>query len=118
MQYLLMIYNNEAGLLAAPKDKAAQMSAAYVAYSEAMAKAGVVLGGNRLRPTSEATTVRVKDGKTEVLDGPYADTKEQLGGYYLLDVDNLDTAIEWAHKCPAATYGSVELRPIQEFEQD
>ena len=112
MQYLLMIYNNEAGLLAAPKDKAAQMSAAYVAYSEAMAKAGVVLGGNRLRPTSEATTVRVKDGKTEVLDGPYADTKEQLGGYYLLDVPDLDAALSWAARCPTAANGTIEVRAI------
>ena len=88
------------------------MSAAYVAYSEAMAKAGVVLGGNRLRPTSEATTVRVKDGKTEVLDGPYADTKEQLGGYYLLDVPDLDAALSWAARCPGAANGTIEVRAI------
>ena len=78
------------------------MSAAYAAYSEAMGKAGVVLGGNRLRPTAEATTVRVKGGKTEVLDGPYADTKEQLGGYYLIDVPDLDAALSWAARCPSA----------------
>ena len=88
------------------------MSAAYAAYSEAMGKAGVVLGGNRLRPTAEATTVRVKDGKTEVLDGPYADTKEQLGGYYLIDVPDLDAALSWAARCPTAANGTIEVRPI------
>ena len=82
MQYLLMIYGNEAGMQAASKDQVTQMSAAYTAYTEAMKKAGVIRGGERLRPTSEATTVRVTNGKTQVLDGPYADTKEQLGGYY------------------------------------
>jgi hypothetical protein len=112
MQYLLMIYNNEAGLRAAPKEALGQMSAAYVAYSEAMGKAGVVLGGNRLRPTSEATTVRVKGGKTEVLDGPYADTKEQLGGYYLIDVADLDAALSWAARCPTAANGTIEVRAI------
>ena len=112
MQYLLMIYNNEAGMLAAPQDKATQMSAAYAAYTEAMGKAGVAVGGNRLRPTSEATTVRVKGGKTEVLDGPYADTKEQLGGYYLIDVPDLDAALSWAARCPSAANGTIEVRPI------
>ena len=80
MQYLLMIYNNEAGMAAAPAEGVQKMNAAYMAYTEAMNKAGVVRGGNRLRPTAEATTVRVKDGKNQVLDGPYADTKEQLAG--------------------------------------
>ena len=112
MQYLLMIYNNEAGMLAAPKEAVGQMSAAYAAYAEAMGKAGVVLGGNRLRPTAEATTVRVKGGKTEVLDGPYADTKEQLGGYYLLDVPDLDAALSWAARCPTAANGTIEVRAI------
>jgi hypothetical protein len=112
MQYLLMIYNNEAGMAAAPKETVSQMSAAYAAYSEAMGKAGVVLGGNRLRPSAEATTVRVKGGKTEVLDGPYADTKEQLGGYYLIDVPDLDAALSWAARCPTASNGTIEVRAI------
>jgi len=112
MQYLLMIYTNEAGMLAAPPGTVTQMNAAYAAYSEAMGKAGVVLGGNRLRPTSEATTVRVKSGKTEVLDGPYADTKEQLGGYYLIDVPDLDAALSWAARCPSASNGTIEVRAI------
>jgi hypothetical protein len=112
MQYLLMIYNNEAGMAAAPKDAVSQMSAAYAAYAQAMGKAGVVLGGNRLRPSAEATTVRVKGGKTEVLDGPYADTKEQLGGYYLIDVPDLDAALSWAARCPTASNGTIEVRAI------
>jgi hypothetical protein len=116
MQYLLMIYGNEAGMAAAPQDGVKQMNAAYVAYTEAMGKAGVVRGGNRLRPTTEATTVRVKNGKTEVLDGPYADTKEQLGGYYLIDVPDLDAALSWAAKCPGASNGTLEVRPIWEMQ--
>ena len=78
-----------------------QMSAAYGAYTEAMKKAGVFVGGERLRPTSAATTVRVADGKTNVLNGPYAETKEQLGGYYMIEVPDLDAAISWAARCPA-----------------
>jgi hypothetical protein len=112
MQYLLMIYNNEAGLASAPKEAVTQMNAAYAAYTEAMGKAGVVLGGNRLRPTSEASTVRVKGGKTEVLDGPYADTKEQLAGYFMIDVPDLDAALSWAARCPGAATGTMEVRPI------
>ena len=72
----------------------------------------MIRGGERLRPTSEATTVRVKNGKTEVLDGPYADTKEQLGGYYMIDVPDLDAALSWAAKCPGASKGTMEVRPI------
>ena len=112
MQYLLMIYDNEAGMLAASKEMAGQMSAAYAAYTETMKKAGVWVGGERLRPTSDATTVRVKDGKTQVLDGPYAETKEQLGGYYMIDVPDLDAALSWASRCPGAATGTMEVRPI------
>jgi len=112
MQYLLMIYNSEAGMAAAPREAATKMNAAYMAYTEAMNKAGIVLGGNRLRPTSEATTVRVRDGKTQVLDGPYADTKEQLAGYYLIDAPDLDAALSWAARCPGASNGTMEVRPI------
>ena len=112
MQYLLMIYGNEAGMQAASKDQVTQMSAAYMAYAEAMKQAGVVRGGERLRPTSEATTVRVENGKTEVLDGPYADTMEQLGGFFMIDVPDLDAALAWAAKCPGASTGSMEVRPV------
>jgi hypothetical protein len=112
MQYLLMIYGNEAGMQAASKEMVTQMSGAYFAYTEAMKKAGVWVGGERLRPTSDATTVRVKDGKTQVLDGPYAETKEQLGGYYMIEVPDLDAALSWAARCPGAAAGTMEVRPI------
>jgi hypothetical protein len=112
MQYLLMIYGNEAGMAAASQEQVGQMSAAYAAYTEAMAKAGILQGGNRLRPTSDATTVRVNGGKSQVLDGPYADTKEQLGGYYLIDVPDLDAALSWAARCPGAATGALEVRPV------
>jgi len=112
MQYLLMIYGNEAGMLAAGKEQTGEVLAAYPAYTEALNKAGVIRGGERLRPTAEATTVRVKDGKTNVLDGPYADTKEQLGGFYLIDVPDLDAALSWAARCPGAAMGTMEVRPI------
>ena len=112
MQYLLMIYGNEAGMQAASRDQVTQMSAAYMAYAEAMKQAGVIRGGERLRPTAEATTVRVKNGKTEVLDGPYADTKEQLGGFFMIDVPDLDAALAWAAKCPGAASGTMEVRPV------
>ena len=115
MHYMLLIYGNEANMLAASKETAGQMMAAYAAYTEAMKKAGVLVGANRLRPTGSATSVRVTDGKTNVLDGPYAETKEQLGGYYMIDVPDLDAALTWAARCPGASYGTMEVRPIWEM---
>jgi hypothetical protein len=112
MQYLLLIYGDEKAMLAAPPEMSTQMIAAYAAYTDAMKKAGVYLGGNRLKPTSTATTVRAPNGKTSVLDGPYADTKEQLGGYYMIEAADLDSALSWASKCPGAAYGAMEVRPI------
>lgn len=112
MQYLLLIYGSEAGMLAATKEQSSQMHAAYGAYTEAMKKAGVIVGGERLKPTSTATSVRVAKGKTEVLNGPYAETKEQLGGYYMIDVPDLDAALSWAARCPGANHGTIEVRPI------
>jgi hypothetical protein len=75
-------------------------------------QAGALLGANRLQPSTAATTVRIMNGKSQVLDGPYSDSKEQLGGYYLIDVADLDTAISWAARCPASNHGAVEVRPI------
>lgn len=112
MQYLLMIYSNEAGMQSAGKAETEQMLAAYGAYSEAMRKSGVVVGGQRLQASSTATTVRVADGKTKVLNGPYAETREQLGGYFLIDVPDLDAALSWAARCPGASHGVIEVRPI------
>ena len=112
MQYLMLIYGNEAGMLSASKETTGQMMTAYAAYTEAMKKAGVHVGSNRLQPSSTATTVRAPNGKTSVLDGPYAEAKEQLGGYYLIEVSDLDAALSWAARCPGAAHGSMEVRPI------
>jgi hypothetical protein len=116
MKYLLMIYGDEAAIKAASKAETEQVIAAYRSYIDAMTKAGVVLGTNRLQFSTMATTVRVVDGKTEVLDGPYAETKEQLGGYLLIDVPDLDTALSWAARCPSASRGTMEVRPIWEMQ--
>ena len=115
MRYMLMINNDESALAAMPIDKIQQMSAAYSAYTEALKTSGVWLAGERLRPTQATTSVRIADGKTNVIDGPYADTKEQLAGFYMIEAADIDTAIEWAARCPAASTGTVELRPIWEM---
>lgn len=112
MKYLLMTYVNEAGWPKLTKAEQEQGAAAYMAYGEALTKAGVLAGSNRLRPSSAATTVRLTNGKSQVLDGPYADSKEQLGGYSLIDVRDLDAAISWAVRCPAVGHGVVEVRPV------
>ncbi len=112
MQYLLLLYVNEANWSGMTEAQQQQGLPAYRAYTEALAKAGAIKDGNRLRPSSSATTVRLTDGKTQVLDGPYAESKEQIGGYYLIDVADLDAAIAWAARCPAAGHGVVEVRPV------
>ena len=112
MQYMLLIHSSEAGFAAIPKDQLEQAMAAYGAYNEALRKAGVIVASNRLQPVATATTVRVLDGKTQVLNGPYAETKEQLGGYFLIEAPDLDAAIAWAARCPGASHGVIEVRPI------
>src|SRR5258708_16323588 len=106
MKDLLLIYGNEQAILAASKETTGQMLAAYGAYTEAVKKAGIHLGSNRLRPTNSASTVRVSDGKTQVLDGPYAETKEQLGGHYMIEVPDLDAPLASAPRCPPASHRS------------
>ena len=112
MQYLLMAYVDEAGWPKMSKSEQEQGIAAYAAYGEALRSSGVMKGSNRLQPSSVATTVRNTNGKPQVLDGPYVDSKEQLGGYFLIDVPDLDAALSWASRCPAANHGVVEVRPI------
>jgi hypothetical protein len=112
MQYLLMLYSEEGGWNQLTKEQQDQGMAAYRAYTEALQKAGVLKGSNRLQPTSAATTVRLANGKPHVLDGPYVESKEQIGGYYLIDVADLDAAISWAARCPGAGHGTVEVRPV------
>jgi hypothetical protein len=112
MQYLLMLYINEAGWPKLSKAEQEQGMAAYAAYTESLKKAGVLVGFNRLQPSSTAAVIRSSDGKPQVLDGPFAESKEQLGGYYLIDVRDLDTAKSWAARCPTTGHGAVEVRAV------
>jgi hypothetical protein len=114
MQYILMDYVNEAGWPQLTRDEKEHWLGAYRAYMEAMAKANVLRDSKGLQPTSAATTVRVTDAKTQVLDGPYADSKEQLGGFHVIEVADLDAAIAWAARSPTALHGVVEVRPVRE----
>jgi len=114
MKYLLMIYAEEAQENAKSPEEMGKLMQAYGAYTEALAKAGVLVAGQRLRPVTDATSVRVKNGKNEVLNGPYAETREQLGGYYMIDVPDLDAAITWAARCPSSSFGTIEVRPLWE----
>jgi hypothetical protein len=114
MRYLLMICTEEDRIAALSPEEGAAMLAGYGAFGEEMGRRGVLLGGERLRPTTDATTVRVRDGELLVADGPFAETKEQVGGYYLVDCRNLDEAIEVASKIPGAGHGTIEVRPIWE----
>lgn len=117
MQYMLLIYAPEGGWDEMPQDVQDAEMAKWWSYGDEMTKAGVMIAGDALQPTATATSIRGGDGKLLVTDGPYAETKEALGGYYLLNVDSVDDAIHWAKKCPAAGYGTIELRPIQVFER-
>ncbi|MGH2722207.1 MAG: YciI family protein [Actinomycetota bacterium] len=115
MRYLLMICNDEAAFDAASPEEDAAMLAEYRTWSEEMAGRGVLRGGERLRPTSDATTVQVRDGAVLTTDGPFAETKDQIGGYFLVDCKDLDEAIEIAARIPGARHGSIEVRPIWEM---
>jgi len=115
MEYLLLIYGDEgAGTDMTEPEQAAEMKRWYD-YSDWLGKKGWMKGGDALQPVEQATSVRVRDGERIVTDGPFAETKETLGGYYLLEVDNLDDAIEAAAECPGAAYGTIELRPVMEL---
>ncbi len=112
MKYMLLVYVNEAAWPTLTPALQQQGMAAYNAYTEALKQAGVLAGSDRLKPSTSASTVRVANGKTKVLDGPYAEAKEQLGGYYMIDVPDLDAALSWAARCPGANHGVVEVRPL------
>jgi len=112
MQYLLALYADESGFTRMTPEQQQQGMAAYMAYTQALQTAGVFRGSNRLQSASSATTLRTTSGKTQVLDGPFIDSKEQLGGYYLIDVPNLDAALSWAGKCPGVGHGVVEVRAV------
>ena len=108
MRYMMLIHHDEEALAKAPQQ---ELWSDYAAFNEALAKAGGQTG-ERLQSSSAATTVRATGGKTAVMDGPYAETKEQLAGYFLLDVPDLDQAISWAARCPSSKYGAIEIRPL------
>jgi len=112
MRFMMLIHHDESALTPAVYGA---LATEYGAFMEALAKAEGCAAGERLQSSALATTVRQHDGKTEVLDGPYADTKEQLAGYFVVDVPSVDEAITWAMRCPSSKYGSIEIRPM--FDQ-
>ena len=112
MLYLLLVYQDERTMLTLPKEEAGRIHAAYMAYIDAMKQAKVLVSNHGLQPTAQATTLRAPGGKQSVENGPFAETKEQLGGYFLLDVADVDAALSWAARCPSAQYGAIEVRPV------
>ncbi|NRA69158.1 MAG: YciI family protein [Pseudobacteriovorax sp.] len=116
MQYLLLIYSNEADDPQPGTPAFDEMIAGFEAFDKALEAKDAMRGGNALKPVSTATTVKVRNGKTVTTDGPFAETKEVLGGYYVIEADNLDTALEFAAKIPCVTWGSVEVRPIMTYD--
>lgn len=113
-QYMLLIYDDQSNA-PSPEEMQAEMPK-WFAYGEALSKAGAMVAGDALRPATAATTVRERSGDGLVTDGPFAETKEQLGGYYLIDVPDLDQALEWAAKMPNIGRGSVDVRPVMKFD--
>jgi hypothetical protein len=105
VQYLLLINDEES-------DDRVDLMPEYMAYTQALSDAGALVDANQLQPAGTATTVRVRKGETLVTDGPFIETKETLGGYYLIDVETLDEALEWAAKIPSARFGHIEIRPV------
>jgi len=116
MQYLLLIYENEKNYATMSENESKKIMGEYFAFTEEIKKAGKMVAGDALQPTHTATTVRVRDGKRLTTDGPFAETKEQLGGYYLVNGKDLDEAIAIAAKIPSARYGSIEVRSVQTFD--
>ena len=114
--YLLTIYENEKLYEGKPEAEMAQLMGEYDAFTESIKKSGNFVGGEALQPVATATTLRIRDGKRLTTDGPFAETKEQLGGFYMIEADDLDEAIRWAAKIPDANGGTIEVRPVMEFD--
>ncbi|MGH6981912.1 MAG: YciI family protein [Stellaceae bacterium] len=112
MQYMLLIYQNEGAMQKMREQDVGALMGAYGAYTKAMVDAGVFVAGDRLDRAANGTTVRTENGKTKVLNGPYAEAKEQLGGYYLIECKDLDAALSWAARCPNVQTGVMEVRPV------
>ena len=118
MQYLLMIYRSEAELFKMTDADRQKMSADYGTYTQSIIQSGHFKAGDGLQPSTTATTVRVRDGKVMTTDGPFAETREQLGGYYLVDAKDLDAAIKLAARIPGAATGSIEVRPVMIYSPE
>ena len=115
MQYMLLIYDEEVNWAGMPEADRNAMMAEYFQFTEDLRKSGKHVAGDALQPLSTAKSVRVRDGSAQTTDGPFAETKEALGGYYLVDVDSEDEALEWAAKIPSARIGTIEVRPVVVF---
>ena len=115
MKYLCLIYNDEANMAKMGKNDFEGMMAEYFQFTSDIKQSGHYIGGEALQPVQTATTVRVRNGRISTTDGPFAETKEQLGGYYLIDVPNIEHALKWAAKCPGALSGSIEVRPVMDY---
>jgi hypothetical protein len=118
MEFLALIHADEGSWERLSEHEREEAYQQYVEFSHAGRAAGVVVAGNELGPTASATTLRIRDGKQVVSDGPYAEVKEALGGYYILDCPTFDQALEWAARIPAASYGAIEVRPVHVQEGD
>jgi hypothetical protein len=116
VKYLLTIYGDESGFDQVSEEEGRAVMDAYTAFGREAEQAGAYLSGEGLQPSSTATTVRVRGGEPELTDGPFAETREQLGGYYLLECRDLDEAVRWAAKIPGAAHGAVEVRPVMDYE--
>ena len=118
MQYILLIYGDQEGWKSRSEEENGQLMQDYYTFTQELEQSGAMVAGNALQPTETATTVRVRNDETLTTDGPFAETKEQLGGYYIVDVGSIDEALEWAAKIPGASHGSVEVRPLMVFDED
>ena len=117
MQYMCLIYDDEKTWTSMPEDEGKAVMGEYFAFTESIKSSGNYVAGDALQPTGTATTVRVREGDTLITDGPFAETKEQLGGYYLIDAKDMDEALAIAARIPSARYGSIEVRPVMVFDQ-
>jgi hypothetical protein len=118
MQYMLLIYDDENVWRTMSEEERGRAMADYGAYTQELRDAGAFLFGDALQPVDTATTVSVREGKTLTTDGPFAETKEQLGGFYAIEAESLDRAIEWASKIPSARFGKIEVRPVMVFDRE
>ena len=116
MQYMLLIYDEERVLASMSDAERDSFMQEYFVYTQSLRDSGAFVNGDALQPTATATTVTVRDGETITTDGPFAETKEQLGGFYILDCGSMEEAVELASKIPSATYGSIEVRPVMDYE--